>query len=465
MIAFHPELCTGCAGCVPICPVNSLSIDRGRLTISENCIDCGKCVDLCPYGALGEKYLSIDKKFSIPDYFDVIVIGGGPAGSISAKILASAGAKTLLIEKKNIVGIPQLCAEGVSHSGLSDVLPKIKDTWISAPITGAILVSPKGKKIVVHHPKAGYILERRVFDRDLFADATNAGAISLTSTKAVNLIWEKDCIVGVEIEREGIRKNVFSKIIIAADGIESNVARWLFPNEPLEPKDIHVAAQAVMAGVDVRVGYPEFHVGRRLAPGGYAWVFPKGNGTANVGLGLNPTLDNYKKRSAWERLKSFIKIRFDGAGQIIELAGGNVPTARRLTRIGYRNVMLIGDAGRLSDPISGGGIATALLSGKLSAELAITALEAKSKEGLETIIGGFSSIWDRRKGRQFALYCNAKRVFSRLNDSELEEICSFIDEKFGNRTFESIDIYGAIKSILKRQSLAWGILKAFFKRG
>ncbi len=461
MIEVSPGRCIACGGCIPLCPEDSLNLEKGVLTVRENCAECGLCIPGCPHGALsfeGKPELTEIRPADI-DY-DIVVIGGGPGGSTAAFFAANAGADVLLLEKKRVIGIPQLCAEGVSTPGLRDVYPDVRPNWVSAPIEGAVLVSPSGKRITVNHPNAGYILERRVFDRDLFAGAAKAGASTVISATAKSLKWDGDYIVGIEYEHLGKRRTANCKIIISADGIESNVARWVFPKDRLLRGQIHVAAQVVMSGIESNVGFPEFYVGRHVAPGGYAWVFPKGEGIANVGLGINPSLKESESKTAWDMLKEFIDKRFGSSGRIIEIASGNVPTAKCLPRIAYRNVLFVGDAGRLTDPISGGGLATALLSGKIAGELAAIAAVNKNPERIESALGAYSQIWYKAKGKQLAFYARGKEVFSRLPDPELEGICDFIDEQFGHGKFDSIDIPGTIGAILRRKGLVWNIFKS-----
>ncbi len=465
MICFLPERCTACGGCVPFCPDDALALSSGSLIINESCSDCGQCAPFCPHAALvpfDESIPSWPELRPPHDSYDIVVIGGGPAGATAARFAAEAGANVLLMEKKPIVGVPQSCGEAVSHYGLTQVIPKIQQNWIAAPIVGALLISPRGNETRVRHSKAGYVLERRVFDRDLFLNAAKAGVRTLTSAEATGLIWDSDNVIGVEYSYRGQVRQLLARIIIVADGIGSNIARWLFPDERLGKDDVHIAAQVVMSGVEVEVGFPEFHVGRKIAPGGYAWVFPKGEDWANVGLGVNPSMREAQKFSSFELLTKFIEKRFGGSGEIVEFANGNIPTARRLPRIAYRNIMFVGDAGRLIDPLSGGGIATALLSGKIAGELAADSLRWKTPEQLEGALGAYHKLWDRAKGKQLAFYARAKEIFSRLPDPELESICRFIDERFGQGEFDGIDIPRTLRAILRRRSLLWQLFKALF---
>jgi len=467
LIKFDPYRCVGCGGCVSVCSEKSLRLINGRITIDDSCNDCGICAKICPHGALytlkrvpGKLDLIRHPKME----YDIIIVGAGPAGSTAAIFAAQMGASVLLLERRPIVGVPQVCAEGISYTGLTNVIPDVNDNWIATPIEGAVLVAPSGNRTVVNHPRAGFILERRVFDRDLFRMAGGKGADTFTSARVDNLIWRDEHIVGVEYRIGNRSLEARSKIIIAADGLESSIANKLFDDCRLSASDIHVAAQVVMAGIDVEKGFPEFHVGRQIAPGGYGWVFPKGDGWGNVGLGINPSLIESTGITAWDFLQSFIERRFGSSGKVIEVASGNVPTANRLKRIAYRNVLFIGDAGRLTDPISGGGLANALLSGKLAGELAAKSLESRTPEMLESNLSAFSRIWDRVMGRQMAFYYKAKGIFARLSDDDLEEICLFIENRFEDKAHESIDIPGTIRAIIHQKKLFWGLLKAVVSR-
>ena len=463
MIEIVEERCCGCGGCVCSCPVDALSVRCGVVHADESCIGCGMCVPFCPHGALclpGADKPDFDVDIRPPKgEYDVVVVGGGPAGSIAARIAAEGGASVLLLEKRPVVGAPQLCGEGISLTGLTDVIPDIRESWVSAPIIGAVLVSPNGRRTVVDHPNAGYILDRRVFDRDLFALAAAAGARTMTSAGFIAPIWERDHIVGVRYLNKGKIREVLCRVIVAADGVESDTARALFPKDRIGPDRIHVAAQVVMSGVDVRIGFPEFHIGRGIAPGGYAWVFPKAEPLVNVGVGINPSIVVDPPKTALKLLERFIAGRFGGEGEIIEIASGNVPTSKRLPRIAYRNVLFVGDAGRLTDPVSGGGLANALLSGKFAGETVVESLKYKTTEEIEKRLGDYSSRWDRAKGKQLALYWRAKSIFAKLEDEDLEGICRFIDDRFGHDTFNSIDITGTIRSIIREKRLLFRLVK------
>ncbi|HRU11503.1 MAG TPA: FAD-dependent oxidoreductase, partial [Methanomassiliicoccales archaeon] len=130
-----------------------------------------------------------------PDY-DVIVVGAGPAGSMTAKHAAKKGARVLMIEKRQEIGASLRCAEGVNRKGLEKAGVEVDRRWVAAEIAGAKLVSPGGKVFRIDESQAGnevgMVLERHLFDKALAADAARAGAEIWLKTAAVGVLKEGD---------------------------------------------------------------------------------------------------------------------------------------------------------------------------------------------------------------------------------------------------------------------------------
>src|SRR5579863_9454031 len=132
---------------------------------------------------------------------DVLVIGAGPAGSMTAKWAAKNGAKVLLIEKRQEIGSPVRCGEGMSKEWLKEVGIAPSPRWINLEVEGARIFSPSEKVFEINEKHAGnevgYVVERDAFDKQLAIDAGNAGVEVLLKTAATGVIRENGGIVGV----------------------------------------------------------------------------------------------------------------------------------------------------------------------------------------------------------------------------------------------------------------------------
>ena len=174
--------------------------------------------------------------------YDVVVIGAGPGGSVSAKYAAQSGCSTLLIEKRQEIGTPVRCGEGIAKRWLDDVGIEPSSKWIANEVDGARIISPNGTVLTVDETRAGnecgYVIHRDVFDLSLAQQAAAAGAEVMVKTSATGIIRENDQIKGIRARSMGREFTVKSKVVIGADGFESQVGRWAGLNTNLKPKDV-----------------------------------------------------------------------------------------------------------------------------------------------------------------------------------------------------------------------------------
>jgi hypothetical protein len=152
-------------------------------------------------------------------------------------------------------------------------------------------------------------------------------------------------------------------VVVAADGIESRVARWAGIDTTLGLKDIASCTQYHLTDIDIDPGRIELYYGSDLAHGGYAWVFPKGEHEANVGLGV--VYNGRKSQSSAGLLDDFVRARFPEA-HIIGVVVGAVPISGIIPRLSGGGIVAVGDAARLSDPLTGEGILNAMISGRIA---------------------------------------------------------------------------------------------------
>jgi digeranylgeranylglycerophospholipid reductase len=399
--------CSYCGGCVSVCPVDAIHLAETRLLISEACIECGLCVPACPVGALSGAQEEAPEGAAgrIGERYDLIVVGAGPAGSTAAWTGARLGLSVLLLEKRQEIGSPVRCAEGVAHEALAEFLDP-DPAWISARVDRTQIVAAAAGRVVQRWEGAGaigYVLERRVFDRALAEQAALAGAQVRLKTPVTGLLQGSDTVAGVIAEWQGQRMEIEAGIVIAADGIESRVGSWAGLDTQLPLEDTMACAQYFLAGIDWDPACLGFWIDDSIAPGGYAWVFPKGDGRANVGLGIQADLGD---STALAYLDRFIEQEPSlSRGSPVTLVVGNAPVALPCQRLVTGGLMLVGDAARQVDPLTGGGIINGMVAGRLAAQAAADALALRdtSAKGLEAYQQGAGRVLGRQLARNYRL--------------------------------------------------------------
>lgn len=401
MIQVNQARCCYCGGCVPVCPVSTITLAETLLQIGRACIDCDLCLPACPVGALYREELVPPARLAPRQSYDLVVVGAGPAGSVAARIAAERGLRVLLVEKRQEIGSPVRCAEGVRHDALvSFVEPDPR--WISATVDKERVIVVEGGRerdhLFADGNTHGYVIERRIFDRVLAEMAVEAGAQVMVKTTVTGLIREGGVIRGVVAESAGTRYEIEARVVIGADGVESQVARWANLPVLVRQRDSLVCAQYTLAGIEVDPTCCVYYLGDEVAPGGYAWIFPKGEGRANVGLGVQA---DRATEPALAYLNRWIEAHaFLAQGSPVSLIAGNVPTGVPPHRIVADGLMLAGDAAHQADPITAGGITNAMLAGRLAAEVAAEAIAAGDTSAGR--LAAYQERWEVALGRKMA---------------------------------------------------------------
>lgn len=293
------------------------------------------------------------------DNWDCLIVGGGPAGTTAAWKLAEKGRSVLVLEKRQEIGVPVRCGEGISKQLLKMIGIEPDPRWISSEMDGAIIHSPSmidlelGPEIA--GPEVGYVIQRDGFDQALARQAARAGATIQVRSEALSM-EKKDDLWHVKVKDLDGDRTEKASVVIAADGFESHVASWAGIDTSLSLNNMDTCIQYEMIGIDVVERFTEFYLGKKNAPGGYVWCFPKGKDIANVGLGINGTMVS-GRADPKRYLDRFIANdeRFS-KGTITEVNGGGVSVSLPLERTVADNFIVIGDAARMIDPLTGGGV-------------------------------------------------------------------------------------------------------------
>ncbi|MCK4717542.1 MAG: NAD(P)/FAD-dependent oxidoreductase, partial [Thermoplasmata archaeon] len=306
---------------------------------------------------------------------DVVIVGAGPGGLMAAWKAAENGVSVLVLDKKSKIGEPVHCAEGTFLLSL-EIFGLHEGPWIANRYEGIVLNITGKRPIRVDAKKIEPVcLDRMALEQEIARRAREAGAEIRTGAMVTGL---DD---GTLMLHTG--ESLRPKVIIGADGVESYIGRWAGLIDPLELKDLGSAAQYVMEGGGWDTRFMDTYLGFDIAPGGYAWAFPRSDGQANVGLIVQPN-----KARASELLEKFLSSKYPGA-RPIRRTGGCVPAGPPLKRTVKDNILLVGDAARQAFPLSGGGIHAALFSGAVAGKAAAASAEANDP----TLLGVYEETW------------------------------------------------------------------------
>jgi len=286
---------------------------------------------------------------------DVLVVGLGPGGAVAAAAAARAGLAVIAIDRRAEIGVPVQCAEFIplplgQHARGPGVLVQ--------RILGMTSALPSGTSCRMDFP--GLMIDRARFDRALVDSARVAGAA----------IWRATSLVGVDAG-DGLATlrsargelGVHFRALVAADGPRSRVAAALgLPRlETVETRQYLVPLRVPGDTTDVWLS-PDY-------PGGYAWLFPKG-ANANLGLGLDTRLARDLK-CPLDRLHAALAAERRVGAEILARTGGPIPVGGMRRGLVERNVAFVGDAAGLTHPITGAGIAGAVVSGECAGKAVV----------------------------------------------------------------------------------------------
>ncbi|MEI7812925.1 MAG: NAD(P)/FAD-dependent oxidoreductase [Ignavibacteria bacterium] len=363
--------------------------------------------------------------------YDVVVAGAGPAGSIAAKYAAEKGVSVLILEKDRDIGCPVRCAEAVGKKSLEEFITPDKK-WISSEINKFALIAPDTSEVIINFAIGGYVINRKIFDYELARQASEVGAKILTRAYVNGLLTEGGQVTGVKYQYRGEQFEVKSKIVIAADGVESRVGRWAGLKTYTDFRDMECCTQLTVSNIKVNADTCRFYFGRDIAPYGYLWVFPKGNSMANIGLGINGMVG--KKRPALSYLNEFMEKHYPEASVLTSIAGG-VPCPVTLDKISAPGIMLVGDAARQVNPLSGGGIVSGMRGGSIAGRIAGESILSKKPEHILS----YDRQWHESTGKKHEIYNRIKETIYKLTDEKYNTLArSFLKVSEEKRTLGSL---------------------------
>ncbi len=286
---------------------------------------------------------------------DVLVIGTGPAGAAAAEKAAAGGLRVLAVDRREEIGLPVQCAEFIplpmgSYARADGVLYQT--------ISGMKSILPSGERTSTAFP--GLMIDRAAFDQELAARARRAGAELMLRTRLTALDLQKKTAVLRTVDSDTV---CTWRALVAADGPHSTVAA--LSGLP-ELATVHTRQYTV----DLNRPYADTDIWlSNDYPGGYAWLFPKGN-LANLGLGLDKAHAADLKQPLDSLHAQLVREGLVGE-RVLSRTGGAIPVGGLREHLAMGDVLFTGDAAGLTHPITGAGIPAAVISGERAGEACV----------------------------------------------------------------------------------------------
>ena len=378
---------------------------------------------------------------------DIIVVGGGPCGSYAAYTAAKHGAEVTVCEEHKEVGAPRHCAGHLNISSVKRLGIQVPHDVIENTIKGAVFISPSGKQFVLRcRNPVTYVVNRELFDKHLAEVAIRSGADYRFKSRVKSLVLDSGSVKGVTLQGE---EKLKANIVIDAEGCSSK----LLKQTGLKGLKRGMVARGIQAEVDGFEGIEEemveVYFGRNVAPGFFAWIIPRKDGTAKVGLATrtgNP--QDYLRRFMEKHPVASEKLK---KSRPTYTSVHPIPMEGPLPRTVSSGFLAVGDAASQVKPTTGGGVIFGLTCAQIAGEAACEAVDVQDFS--ETFLSSYESRWKRVAGFELATMLRMRKMLDSISDRRLDNViglCSRLGvdnvlEKAGDLDFQGRSLISVAK--------------------
>ncbi|MGA2508433.1 MAG: geranylgeranyl reductase family protein [Chitinispirillaceae bacterium] len=351
-----------------------------------------------------------DAKLSPGECYDIVIIGGGPAGLNAGLHTTRSGRRIsiLLVDKVVPWEHPIQCAEAVGRRGFEEAID-VKPAWIRQTINSVCFHSPDNTTITYTDKNGGYIIDRAAMQRDCLQELMNRGVTCALNRRVKHVSTRERSMRFVEFSNG---TGVYGRVVIDASG----PAACLGKNGHLawKPLDLEPADFVLVEG-NLSADTVHIYISHDYAPGGYAWMFPRGRNSANIGVLIG---SGYKGKVNIRRLlDAFIARRFPGISIVNQFAGA-IPCGNRSGPTAAPGFIKASDAASTVNPVSRAGISEALLSGGLAGDHALRMLDAPDEPHLRRIAGAYEAAWDKKRGARHKKLARVKNSLAQVPEAD-----------------------------------------------
>jgi len=396
---------------------------------------------------------------------DTIVVGGGAVGSFTALKLAKMGAKVTVFEEHKSIGIPSHCAGHLSIRSLRNLgLYPLSGEIVENTYSQANFYSPSAFKFSVHLAKpVTCSVNREDFDRHIADKAEAAGARFCLNSRVQSLLMENGVVKGVKIKiGDKAEELVKTKVVVDAEGISSRLLRQT-GLAGLDGERLVYAVEAEVDHVtDVQMDAVEVFLGKAYAPGFYAWLMPRLDGTAKVGLATKK--GNPKDFLQRLMLKHPVASKQLAKAKITQMTFHPITLGGPISKSYANGFLAVGDAASQVKPTTGGGVVFGLTCAGIAAEVVEEAVQRNNMSA------NFLQTYQKRcretLGFDFSVMLRLRRFLDSLSDEKLDNALRFcarigLDKTLGNA--DEIDFQGQMLLKILTKPAMFATLAYFFK--
>jgi digeranylgeranylglycerophospholipid reductase len=379
---------------------------------------------------------------------DIVVIGGGPCGSYAAYTAAKLGAKVTVCEEHETTGAPNHCAGHLNISSLKHMGIQVPQIAIENEIRGAIFHSPSCRKFILkRRTPVTYVVDRILFDRYLARLALKAGVNYSFKSRVKSLSYDSKFVKGVTIERE--QKRILAKVVVDAEGCSSALLKKT-GLKGLERSMVVRGIQAEVEGAeDLDQEMVEVYFGEKIAPGFFAWIIPRKDGSSKVGLATR--LGDSRDYLKWFIEKHPVASKKLKKGKIIRTSLHPIPLSGPLPKTYANGFLAVGDAASQVKPTTGGGVIFGLTCARAAGEVAYEAV--KRHDYSNNFLSRYQSQWKKLVGFDLAAMLRMRRMLDSLSDQKIDRIIECCNrfgidnilERFGDVDFQGRSLIPMVK--------------------
>ena len=370
---------------------------------------------------------------------EIAIIGAGPAGAFTALNLAKLGLaqKVAVFEEHDIVGRPSHCAGHLNIKSLNKLGIRLPEKVIENRIRGARFYSPNGLSFEVKREShVTLVVNRELFDQMIAREAEKLGVMFRLNCRVRQLLVEAGKVDGLIIRNRDKDEDevVCSKVVVDAEGCPATLLKKAgFPC--LSPKSYVYGGQAEIDEIsDVELDMVEVYLRRKFAPGFFAWIIPRQDGTAKVGLAVK--YGNPKRHLLNFIRKHPIASKKLHKSHLVSLSFHPIPLGGPISKTYGNGLLVVGDAASQVKPTTGGGVITGMICAEIAAKTILKALNLNDFS--ERVLAEYQRAWTHKLGFEFKVMLRLRKMLDRLSDRRIDKLFEFCIKTGLNETLEKV---------------------------